>query len=179
MTPLHRHRLRALMLVILLVALTGGPGALAQQSTGDVPTFQGGFDRTGAMPGPGPAPDQAVGERWRVFIGNNEASAPAVVGTTAYVGNAAGTLYALDLANGKQVWQHRNSEFISLPAVTGSQLFIVSGMSANAALTALDSASGTQSWTQLVSQLDTTAPVIAGSAVLVRTTDGRVLAFQG
>ena len=123
--------------------------------------------------------DPASGsERWR-FAVPSETLIPAGADTQRAYIKSTGTLYALDLANGKQVWQHRNSEFISLPAVTGSQLFIVSGMSANAALTALDSASGTQSWTQLVSQLDTTAPVIAGSAVLVRTTDGRVLAFQG
>jgi outer membrane protein assembly factor BamB len=122
--------------------------------------------------------DPATGtQRWRYAVPSETLIPAGADSQRAYI-KSTGTLYALDLLTGKEVWRYRNTEFVSLPAVAGNQLVVISGMSANAALTILDSASGKRSWSQPVTQLDTTAPVIAGAAVYVRTTDGRVLAFQ-
>ncbi len=85
------------------------------------------------------------------------------------------TLFALDPGDGRELWSFQNLNYVSLPALTSGYAFVVSGMGADARVAALDVATGESAWMQAVQKLATTAPVIAGRAVYVRTTDGRVV----
>ncbi|HMO59095.1 MAG TPA: PQQ-binding-like beta-propeller repeat protein [Roseiflexaceae bacterium] len=87
------------------------------------------------------------------------------------------TLYAYNLTSGEQLWQYHNINFVSLPAVAGDQAFVVSGLSGNTELVALDIATGASIWAQPLRSLAPTAPIIAGQTVYVRTTDGQVVSL--
>ncbi len=84
-------------------------------------------------------------------------------------------LFALDRGNGRELWSFHDVNYVSLPALTQEYVFIVNGMGAGASVAALDIATGASVWSQPVPRLATTAPVIAGRAIYVRTTDGRVI----
>lgn len=84
-------------------------------------------------------------------------------------------LFALNQADGSELWSFEDINYVSLPALTQGYAFVVNGMGANASIAALDIATGESAWSQAVQKLATTAPVVAGRALYVRTTDGRVL----
>ncbi|HEU5102068.1 MAG TPA: PQQ-binding-like beta-propeller repeat protein [Roseiflexaceae bacterium] len=113
---------------------------------------------------------------WTVKISSQTLIPGAVSGARVFV-KSVSSLYALDLASGKQLWRFDDRNFISLPAVTSDQVFVVKGSGADTAIVALDAASGQSAWNQPVASLSTTAPVIAGKTIYVRTGDGRVLGF--
>jgi outer membrane protein assembly factor BamB len=112
--------------------------------------------------------------RWELKIPGESLVAAGIAGGRAYV-KSTETLFALSLADGTEAWRFKNLNFVSLPAVAGEQVFIVSGSGADSALEALDAASGASLYRQPVRQLATTAPVIAGRAIYLRMEDGRVL----
>jgi hypothetical protein len=115
-------------------------------------------------------------QRWTTSLPGEDVIPSAVQGSRAFV-KSTSTLYALDLASGKQLWQVHDLNYISLPAVAGDQVFVISGSGASTSLLALDAGTGHSTWTMPVKSLATTAPVIAGQSLYVRTTDGRVLGF--
>jgi outer membrane protein assembly factor BamB len=121
--------------------------------------------------------DTANGQqRWATSLPGEGVIPGAIQGTRAFVKSTA-TLYALDLASGKQLWQAHDGNYISLPAVAGDQVYIITGMGVDTAISALDATTGRNTWTMAVKSLATTPPVIAGQSLYVRTTDGRVLGF--
>jgi outer membrane protein assembly factor BamB len=151
--------LRAFLLATLLIALSGSPAVLAQQTTADVPTFQGGFTRTGEMPGPGPVPEEPIHEQWRFYIGENEASA-AIVNGIAYVGNAEGHLYAIETSSGELRWQFQAAGAIrSTPTVVDGVVYVGAG----SVFHAIDAATGAENWFTEVRE-----PIIASSAVVTQ-----------
>jgi outer membrane protein assembly factor BamB len=113
---------------------------------------------------------------WTANIPSQALIPGAVSGSRVFV-KSVSSLYALDLASGKQLWRFDDRNFISLPAVTSDQVFVVKGSGADTAIVALDVASGQSAWAQPVASLATSAPVIAGKTIYVRTGDGRVLSF--
>jgi len=113
---------------------------------------------------------------WTANLPNQALIPGAVSGSRVFV-KSVSTLYALDLASGKQLWHFDDRNFISLPAVTSDQVFFVKGAGADTAIVALDAANGQSAWSQQVASLATSAPVIAGKTIYVRTGDGRVLSF--
>ena len=113
---------------------------------------------------------------WTANIPSQALIPGAVSGSRVFV-KSVSSLYALDLASGKQLWRFDDRNFISLPAVTSDQVFVVKGSGADTAIVALDVASGQSAWDQPVASLATSAPVIAGKTIYVRTGDGRVLSF--
>jgi outer membrane protein assembly factor BamB len=115
-------------------------------------------------------------QRWATSLPGEDVIPSAVPGSRAFVKSTA-TLYALDLASGKQLWQAHDLNYISLPAVAGDQVFVIRGSGASTTLNALDAGTGLSTWSLPVKSLATTAPVIAGQSLYVRTTDGRVLGF--
>jgi outer membrane protein assembly factor BamB len=115
-------------------------------------------------------------QRWQLEISGQTLIPAAADGQRAYI-KSTETLYVLDLASGTELWRFHDTNFVSLPVLAGGQVFLISGMGGNTTLTALDAASGKNAWQQAVQKLSTTAPVIAGRAIYVRTTDGRILAF--
>jgi outer membrane protein assembly factor BamB len=114
--------------------------------------------------------------RWELNIPGEGLIPGAVQGSRVFV-KSTSTLYALDLASGKQLWRAHDLNFISLPVVAGDQVYIVSGLGAGTAVSALDANTGHDTWKQGVGSLAKAAPVIAGQSLYVRTTDGRVLGF--
>jgi outer membrane protein assembly factor BamB len=121
--------------------------------------------------------DTASGQpRWTSSLPGENTIPTAVQGSRAFA-KSTSTLYALDLASGKVLWKVHDTNFISLPAVAGEQVFVISGLGASTSLLALDASTGSNAWTMPVKSLATTAPVIAGQSLYVRTTDGRVLGF--
>ncbi len=89
------------------------------------------------------------------------------------------TLFALDRTSGRELWSFRDANYVSLPALTQQYAFVINGMGASAAVEAIDITTGASIWSQPVPRLATTAPVIAGRAIYVRTTDGRVIELLG
>ena len=115
-------------------------------------------------------------QRWTTSLPGGDVIPSAVQGARAFV-KSTSTMYALDLASGKQLWQVHDLNYISLPAVAGDQVFVISGSGVSTSLSALDAGTGHSTWTLPVKSLATTAPVIAGQSLYVRTTDGRILGF--
>jgi outer membrane protein assembly factor BamB len=121
--------------------------------------------------------DTASGKQlWTTNITSQALIPGAVSGSRVFV-KSVSSLYALDLASGKQLWRFDDRNFISLPVVTSDQVFVIKGSGADTAIVALDVASGQSAWDQPVASLATSAPVIAGKTIYVRTGDGRVLSF--
>lgn len=121
--------------------------------------------------------DVATGKLlWTMSIAG-EVLVPAAADSSRAFVKSTETLYALELESGKELWRFHDTNFVSLPAVTSHQVFVVSGMGANTVISAIDATNGQQAWAQPVGSLATTAPVIAGRTVYVRTTDGKVLGF--
>jgi outer membrane protein assembly factor BamB len=121
--------------------------------------------------------DTASGKQlWTANIPSQALIPGAVSGSRVFV-KSVSSLYALDLASGKQLWRFDDRNFISLPVVTSDQVFVIKGSGADTAIVALDMASGQSAWNQPVASLATSAPVIAGKTIYVRTGDGRVLSF--
>jgi len=121
--------------------------------------------------------DAASGkQRWVLQIAGEGLIPGAVQGDRAFV-KSRSTLYALNLATGQELWRSHDLNFISLPVVAGDRVFFVSGLGADTTIAALDAASGRDAWRQPVALLSTSAPVIAGQSLYVRTTDGHVIGF--
>ncbi|HWQ11520.1 MAG TPA: PQQ-binding-like beta-propeller repeat protein [Roseiflexaceae bacterium] len=119
--------------------------------------------------------DGASGRRlWELNVPGEKLIPAGAAGGLAFV-KSTETLYAVGLADGREAWRFRETNFVSLPALAGTQVFVVSGVGADSAVQALDSATGRSVWRQPVRSLASTAPVIAGGAVYVRMEDGRVL----
>jgi outer membrane protein assembly factor BamB len=122
--------------------------------------------------------EAATGKQlWTKSIPGRTLIPGAVSGSRVFV-KSISTLYALDLASGKDLWQFDALNFVSLPAVASDLVFVISGSGADSAIVALDAASGQSPWKQTVAALSTSAPVIAGQTIYVRTGDGRVLGFR-
>jgi len=98
---------------------------------------------------------------WRVRTKGPFSSSPAVVGSTVYIGNNAGTLYALDLETGRVRWTyHVSDSLMSNPIVYGGLVIAGEGNgryhynssgrfvvgSGQNVLFALDAASGAPRW---------------------------------
>jgi outer membrane protein assembly factor BamB len=119
--------------------------------------------------------DAATGaQRWELGVAGQKLIPAALNADTAFI-KSTETLYALRLADGSEAWRFRDLNFVSLPALAGGQVFVVSGQGADSAVVALDAGSGKGVWKQAVRSLAATAPVIAGGALYVRLDDGRVL----
>jgi outer membrane protein assembly factor BamB len=118
------------------------------------------------------------GKLWELNQQGEKLIPAGIAGDMAFV-KSTETLYALNLADGSEQWRFRETNFISLPALAGEQVFVVSGIGASSAVLALDARSGEHMWRQPVRSLAATAPVVAGGAIYVRMEDGRVLGLWG
>lgn len=116
-------------------------------------------------------------QRWELAIAGQNLIPAAADETRAYI-KSTETLIAVDLTDGHELWRFKDLNFVSLPVLAGGQVFLISGLEANTTINALDAVSGVSAWQQPVHKLATTAPVVAGRAIYVRTLDGRILAFS-
>lgn len=98
-----------------------------------------------------------------------------VVGANVYAASGDGTVYALDLASGREAW-HASAK-AKLSAGVGSDGQRVAVVTQDNELVVFDK--GAEAWrTQLNSRV-TTAPLVAGERVFVQGLDRAVLAFDG
>jgi len=91
---------------------------------------------------------------------------------------ATNQLWALDLAQGQVAWNFSTTNFISLPAITDDQIYIITRADGGSQVRALQQASGKEIWRQEQAGLANAAPVIAGGNVYVRAMNGNVLVFR-
>ena len=91
---------------------------------------------------------------------------------------ATNQLWALDLAQGQVAWNFSTTNFISLPALTDDQIYIITRAEGGSQVRALQQASGKEIWRQEQAGLANAAPVIAGGNVYVRAISGKVLVFR-
>jgi outer membrane protein assembly factor BamB len=157
----------------------GAPGSPGSGFGADVPTYRGNAARTGMMPGPGPIADARLD--WKLTTDGPIHSAPVIAGGMVYLAAESGSLYAIDLATGRQRWlAHASTSQLSTPDVVGGAVLVGTADG----LQALDSKTGEQRWS-----VDTDGPVSgapadangmvavatgAGTVVLVEATTGAV-----
>jgi outer membrane protein assembly factor BamB len=142
-------------------------------ATPDVPMYRGNPERTGIFLGPGI--DGAPVELWRVEVGGQINSAPAIVNGVLYIGAGDGGVYAYDTDTGEQVWVFQGSSPIqSSPAV---QSGVVYAGSEDGTLYALNAADGSELWSFPGARADA-APVVVGNALYTGSGDGFLYALD-
>jgi len=100
----------------------------------------------------------------------------AAIGDHVYV-KAVNRLYALDRETGEIGWSFQAADFVSLPAIAGQQIYVITRAGGQGQLRALRLSDGQEIWQVEDGRLANAAPVVAGGRVYVRTVDGRVLAY--
>jgi outer membrane protein assembly factor BamB len=87
-------------------------------------------------------------------------------------------LWAVDLQDGKVVWNYATTNFVSMPAITNDQLYVITRSEGSRQVRALQQSDGREIWRAEQADLANAAPVIAGGRVYVRVGDGRVLVYE-
>ena len=90
---------------------------------------------------------------------------------------SANVLYALHAESGADAWRYSTLNYVSLPALTAQQMFVITRQDGGSQLRSLNLADGQENWHSHNGSFSNAAPVIAGDLVYVRTVDGRVQAF--
>lgn len=138
-------------------------------------TYHGGPERSGVMPGPGPAGDPRM--EWEVAVkGAMGAWSPAVVDGTVYVGDEGGFVTAIDEVTHATRWQHEVGAPINSAISVADGLVIVGAD--DGVVHALDVATGNERWAYT-----TGGPVHSGAAVVdgvayFGSTDGHLYALD-
>ncbi len=108
--------------------------------------------------------------RWELSAGYTIASTPAVWKNLAIVGDASGTVHALNLEGGKTVWTFRAKDAVySTPCVDDD---IVVFASADGGIYALDAERGTLRWRVQTERAIVASPVIDDGTVFIGSSDG-------
>jgi outer membrane protein assembly factor BamB len=108
---------------------------------------------------------------------------PAIDETNVYFGAQDGTVYALNIADGRVRWKRKVNEgeprahqLFSRPTILGSKLFIGS---ATKELYCIDTETGELIWKAATSDWIRSRPLALGDLVYAATLDGKVTAFDG
>jgi outer membrane protein assembly factor BamB len=122
-------------------------------------------------------PSLSVGTAWRLSIGSVRGTflQPAVVENALYAATADGTVLRIDPATGSVVW--RTDVDTKISAGVGADGFTVAVATARGEVIALD-ADGKIRWRGQVSSDVISPPLVGRGAVIVRSTDHRVSAFE-
>ena len=99
---------------------------------------------------------------WNFALDAASVSGVSVDGSTAFVGDTQGVLYAVDVAKGKETWTSRSTGRIEAPpAVSGGLVYTASRelSQGNATIRAVDENTGQQKWIFAQKQLTSTATV--------------------
>ena len=139
----------------------------------DVPTYRGDAARNGVMPGPGPIADASL--RWKLTADGPIRSMPVVAGGLVYLAADSGSLYALDLATGRQLWlAHASRSNLSTPDIVGGTLIVGTADG----LRAFDAKTGEPRWSVATDGPVTGAPADTGGTVVFATGAGMVVAVD-
>ena len=118
---------------------------------------------------------------WSVNLGKAEPKlrlglSPAIDGNRVYGANPRGDVVALDLANGRQVWQRHFKLALSGGPGAGNGLVLICG--SGGTVVALAAADGAERWrVELNSEL-LAAPVVTSDLVVARTVDGKLYGLE-
>ena len=107
----------------------------------DWPMFRGGQNLSGVASGT--LPDSLV-PIWKFKTGDSVKSSPVIVNDRVFVGSSDNNIYAIDLANGKQVWAYKTTDAVeATPCVVEGSVLVGSS---DGFLYALDARSGSLRW---------------------------------
>lgn len=138
------------------------------------PMYQRNAQHTGHQQNAG-RPQTEPQTRWTFSTEDTVESSPAIVDDTAYVGDTNGIVYAIDLADGSDLWRFETPTGTGIrgsPAVDGDTIFV-----ANTQLYALRSSDGSVDWTyDLISPA--WSPVITEGTLFVATNSQGVYAIE-
>ncbi len=167
----------ALLLVVALLVLVASIVVLSSRPKPGplgVPMYRGGPERTGVMPGPGPAGDPTL--LWQVSAKGKVAVMPAVVAGTVYVADDSGTVQALDEVTHVARWTRElHSPVDGSPAVSDGRVFV--GTDAGEVV-ALDVATGMDAWRFSAAGRVRGSAAIVGSVLFAGSDDGNVYALD-
>ncbi|HET8522457.1 MAG TPA: PQQ-binding-like beta-propeller repeat protein [Thermomicrobiales bacterium] len=154
------------------------PRIPAGGSVPDVPMFQGNPQRTGDLPGPGPARAPVV--LWSFPTGDNILGAPAVVDGVLYIGSADGSLYAIDAVTGAKRWTFAaGASITSSPTVMDGMVYVSAGdTAADSSVIAVDAATGQERWRRQIDGPSVSAPLAADGGLYIGSNSGMLYAFD-
>jgi eukaryotic-like serine/threonine-protein kinase len=159
-----------LALVVAAVVLSSRPRPVPP----GIPMYRGGPDRTGVMPGPGPAGAPVL--LWQVTMKGTVAVMPVVSGGTVYVADTSGMVVAMDEASHANRWTRQlGSPVNASPALAGDLLILGTD---DGHVTALHAATGDVAWSKQEGPSVRAAPAIVGDVVYVGSNDGNVYALD-
>lgn len=123
----------------------------------------------------------AVKRLWRTSLGGELPKlrlglAPAVDGNRVYISSGKGTVEALDLSSGHEVWKHSLKTIIGGGPGTGEGIVAV-GTSGGQAI-ALSAADGKLLWRVPIGGEVLAAPAISGNVMVVHTVDGKLFGLS-
>ncbi|MCX6884042.1 MAG: PQQ-binding-like beta-propeller repeat protein [Verrucomicrobia bacterium] len=111
-----------------------------------------------------------VGPAWTFDTGNTIASSPAIAGNLAIVGDASGSIRALDIRSGREAWKIRTGgPIVSTPAVSRG---LVVFASTDGTIRALKAASGQEVWCVPTLRPVVASPAIEKGVVYIGSSDG-------
>ena len=92
-----------------------------------VPMFRGNAARTGENPGPAPLERPVV--KWKTFVGGESYASPVVGPNVVYVATKAGSLVALRMVNGSELWRVHVGDYVArtTPALSENTLYVAAG----------------------------------------------------
>ncbi|MCO5223088.1 MAG: PQQ-binding-like beta-propeller repeat protein [Thermomicrobiales bacterium] len=186
-----RARVSSIVFVVALVLLIA---PLAVRPSEEVFALGADPANTGVQPGPGPNPDDAVLERWRITDERLEldmsqwgmldhSTGVAIQDSVAYFGAIDGSIRGVDVVTGEEIWRTGLSDapFRGTPAVADGALYLQDGMQV---LYAVDLADGSLKWRvdsdigRFGNQPYFPSPVVADGIVYAGRWDGVLLAVD-
>jgi outer membrane protein assembly factor BamB len=113
---------------------------------------------------------------WQRTISSQNLIPAGAIGNHVYL-KGTNRLYAPDRTTGTDIWTFGVTNIVTLPAIAGEQIYIVTRTGGQAQLRALNRSDGQEIWQIVNVRLANAAPVVANGRVYVRTVDGRVLVY--
>ncbi len=152
---------------------SGEAPAIAFAFDGSMPMFRGNPGRTGENVGPAPLARPLVA--WKTFVGGESYASPIVAGDTVFVATKAGSVVALRLVDGDELWRVDVGDYIvrSTPAYGLDTLFVAAGYD----LLAINAQNGERRWSVPLRFAGSCSPVLDGDTLYVATQEGHVSAF--
>jgi outer membrane protein assembly factor BamB len=114
--------------------------------------------------------------RWEFKADEAIEATPAVGGGRVFVADALGQIYAIDKADGKELWRHNyNTGFLASPALQGN-LLVIGDVEGN--LYAIEADTGKQRWAASTDGEISAAASFHKDNVLVTSRDGKLYCFS-
>lgn len=139
----------------------------------DVPTYRGDAARSGLMPGPGPAGTPRI--VWTFGAGAPIASQVAVADGVGYLVSVVGSVYALDIATGSELWRaDTGAPTKAGPSVDQGLVMVASGDGVDA----FDARDGSRVWASAETGSVSGTPAVVDGMVVSASEDGLVSSLE-